>query len=123
VWEGAADASMYASPAVANGVVYAASLSGTVYAFGVGCSTGGGFCPPLWQASTGGPIYSSPAVANGAVYIGSTDGFLHAYDLNTAVISASHRPAVRGLRPNRHLRLRRGSRRHHRNAGRVRRRD
>jgi hypothetical protein len=64
---------------VANGVVYVGSYDGTLYAYAVGCNSGGGSCTPLWTATTWAKIYSSPAVANGVVYVGSADGKLYAY--------------------------------------------
>jgi outer membrane protein assembly factor BamB len=63
------------SPAVANGVVYIGSTDGKLYAYAVGCASGGGTCTPLWTGSVGGGIFeSSPAVANGVVYVSSQDG-------------------------------------------------
>jgi hypothetical protein len=60
------------SPAVANGVVYVGSRDAHLYAFAVGCASGGGVCTPLWKGTTYTSIdYSSPAVANGVVYVGS----------------------------------------------------
>jgi hypothetical protein len=41
------------SPAVANGVVYVGSGDGKLYAYAVGCASGGGTCTPLWTATTG----------------------------------------------------------------------
>jgi outer membrane protein assembly factor BamB len=70
------------SPAVANGVVYVGSWDGKLYAYAVGCASGGGSCTPLWTAApatTGASIYSSPAVADGVVYVGDTYGKLYAY--------------------------------------------
>jgi hypothetical protein len=69
----------YSSPAVANGVVYVGSQDGKLYAFKVGCNSGGGTCTPLWTGTTGDMITSSPAVANRVVYIGSRDGRLYAF--------------------------------------------
>jgi outer membrane protein assembly factor BamB/ABC-type phosphate transport system substrate-binding protein len=60
------------SPAVADGVVYAISGNGgsdsRLYAFAVGCSSGGGSCNPLWTAGLPGG-HSSPTVADGVVYV------------------------------------------------------
>jgi outer membrane protein assembly factor BamB len=72
------------SPAVANGVVYVGSYDGKLYAYAVGCASGGGTCTPLWTATTGGAIDSSPAVANGVVYVGSMDHKLYAYAVGCA---------------------------------------
>src|ERR1035437_3656565 len=69
-WTGTTGGSIYSSPAVANGVVYVGSSDHKLYAYAVGCASGGGTCSPLWTATTGGSIYSSPAVANSVVYVG-----------------------------------------------------
>jgi outer membrane protein assembly factor BamB len=60
---------------VANGVVYAGSLNGNVYA--VNAKTGA----RLWSYATGRFVQSSPTVANGAVYVGSDDGNVYAFGL------------------------------------------
>jgi outer membrane protein assembly factor BamB len=60
-------------------VVYVGSRDDKLYAFAVGCNSGGGTCTPLWTGATTGGIDSSPAVANGVVYIGSIDHTLYAY--------------------------------------------
>jgi len=60
---------MDTSPAVANGVVYVGSRnSGKLFAYAVGCATGGAICTPLWTASTDNWwIGASPAVySNGS---------------------------------------------------------
>ena len=46
----------YSSPAVANGVVYVGSYDDKLYAYAVGCASGGGTCSPLWTAATGDSI-------------------------------------------------------------------
>ena len=81
-WSATTGDSIYSSPAVANGVVYVGSHDGKLYAYAVGCASGGGTCTPLWTATTGVGIFSSPAVANGVVYIGSGDHKLYAYSLS-----------------------------------------
>jgi outer membrane protein assembly factor BamB len=79
-WRAATGNYVYSSPAVANGVVYVGSEDGKLYAYAVGCASGGASCPPSWTATTGGSIgFSSPAVADGIVYAGSFDGKLYAY--------------------------------------------
>ena len=94
LWTGFVGASYGASatsPAVADGVVYVGSggpgLVGsgnpTLYAFAVGCATGGAICTPLWTAATGGGA-SSPTIAGGVVYIGSEDGKLYAFAVGCA---------------------------------------
>jgi outer membrane protein assembly factor BamB len=69
------------TPAVATGVVYAVSNSGTLYAFdangSANCSGTPKVCTPLWTASTSGGE-SSPNVVNGVVYIGGA--FVEAFD-------------------------------------------
>ncbi|MDD1701300.1 MAG: PQQ-binding-like beta-propeller repeat protein [Methanoregula sp.] len=57
------NASVYSSPAVANGVVYVGSYTSDVLAI----ATNG---TKIWNYTTDGYIYSSPAVWNGIVYIG-----------------------------------------------------
>ena len=78
-WTGSVGA-VTSSPAVADGVVYVGSSDGTLYAYGVGCATGGASCTPLWKAQTTGLIESTPAVANGVVYVGTIEGDLYAFD-------------------------------------------
>jgi len=79
-WTGATtSAGIYSSPAVANGVVYVGSRDNKLYAFAVGCNSGGGTCTPIWTGATTGGIDSSPAVANGVVYVGSNDHKLYAF--------------------------------------------
>ena len=78
------------SPAVANGVVYVGSHnSGKLYAYSVGCDTGGATCPPLWTATTDNWWFaSSPAVYNGVVYVesaGAIGGHLFAFDAAVSV--------------------------------------
>jgi len=64
-------------------VVYVGSTDGKLYAFHVGCATGGAACSPIWTGALGvglgSAIYSSPAVANGVIYIGSNDHKLYAF--------------------------------------------
>src|SRR5580704_12333575 len=61
----------FASPTVANGIVYSGSEDQNLYALNAAT---GAF---LWQYTTGGLVHSSPAVANGIVYIGSDDHNLY----------------------------------------------
>ena len=83
-WTGATGGVVNSSPAVANGVVYVGSTDGKLYAFAVGCGTGGVACTPLWSSTAVGAIDSSPAVANGVVYVGSADGKLYAFAVGCA---------------------------------------
>ena len=79
IWTADTGGSIYASPAVVDGVVYIADENGKVSAYAVGCASDGGTCSPLWTASAGRGIWSSPAVADGVVYVGSRDGKLYAF--------------------------------------------
>jgi outer membrane protein assembly factor BamB len=64
---------VYSSPAVSNGVVYAASWDYKIYA--LNANTGS----ELWSYNIGSYASdSSPAVANGVVYVGSEDGYVYA---------------------------------------------
>ncbi len=67
------------SPAVEDGVVYAGSYSGMLYAFNA--STGA----VLWtyQTANNGTNYASPAVNNKKVFFGSIDGLVYALDART----------------------------------------
>ena len=78
-WTGATGAAVNSSPAVANGVVYVGSTDGKLYAYAVGCATGGGTCTPIWTATTGGAIDSSPAASGNQIYVGSSDGKLYVF--------------------------------------------
>ncbi len=63
-----------ASPSLANGVLYAGSGDGYVYALQPQSGR------VLWKAKTGGRIRSAPAIADGTAYVGSYDGKLYAFD-------------------------------------------
>jgi outer membrane protein assembly factor BamB len=68
---------LQSSPAVAEGVVYAGSADGNLYA--VDAWTG----KEKWQFATQARVRSSPAVAEGLVYVGSWDGHIYAVDTQT----------------------------------------
>ncbi|HZS79488.1 MAG TPA: PQQ-binding-like beta-propeller repeat protein [Ktedonobacteraceae bacterium] len=70
--------SIFSSPVLFNGIVYAGSFDGHLYAFAAdGC--GRINCPPLWMSTfLGDRLFSTPAVYNGVVYIGSYDHRLYA---------------------------------------------
>jgi outer membrane protein assembly factor BamB len=73
------EASLSASPAIADGKVYIGSDDGHFYAFPETCSTP---CQPLWSSissRTNLNFGSSPAIANNIVYIGSDDGQFYAF--------------------------------------------
>jgi hypothetical protein len=80
---------VYASPAVANGIVYAGTSTLDAFdANGVtNCSGTPKTCTPLWSYSAGNPI-ASPSVADGLVYLGeagssgSTGSEFWAFDAN-----------------------------------------
>jgi len=91
-WTGATGAAVNSSPAVANGVVYVGSSNDKLYAYAVGCATGGGTCTPLWTATTGGAIDSSPAASGNQVYVGSSDGKLYVYKVGCATGGATCAP-------------------------------
>ncbi|HEU5478572.1 MAG TPA: PQQ-binding-like beta-propeller repeat protein [Candidatus Tumulicola sp.] len=63
---------IFASPSVADGVVYVGSADGKLYA--VRAADGA----LVWKFATGGPVNSSPAVVNGVVYFASLDGNVYA---------------------------------------------
>ena len=89
-WTAAIGEATYSSATVADGVVYIGAQDGTVdgrlYAFPVGCASGGGTCTPLWTAVTTLGIQATPAVADGVVYVGSgsEDGKLYAFAVGCA---------------------------------------
>jgi len=70
LWTATTGATIFSSPAVANGVVYIGSYDRKLYAFkATGC--GQPTCSPLWTTTTASMIISSLAVADGVVYVGS----------------------------------------------------
>src|SRR5205085_1260828 len=77
MWSHKTGYTVYTSPAAANGIVYAGSGDGSLYAFDA--STGS----LDWSAATGGTIGSSPAVSGGIVYVGSEDWKVYAFDAAT----------------------------------------
>ncbi len=82
VWYAPTLGKVESTPAVANGVVYAASADGVFTAYdgaGVeGCSVDA-ICTGLWHADVGAGSESSAAVANGVVYVGGADRHIHAF--------------------------------------------
>jgi outer membrane protein assembly factor BamB len=84
LWTGLTGGYIYATPLVVNGVVYAASTDGLLYAFdaagNTNCSGTPKVCTPLWTASTGhGTIGASPIEVNGVVYVNGS-GSISAFD-------------------------------------------
>lgn len=68
---------LQSSPTVAEGIVYAGSADGSLYA--IDARTG----EKMWQFATKARVRSSPVVADGLVYVGSWDGFIYAVDTQT----------------------------------------
>jgi outer membrane protein assembly factor BamB len=78
-WSVEADNWFWATPVVAGGAVYAASLDGKVYA--VDASTGA----PRWERpfDTGAPIRSGPALAGGGLIVAARNGNVYKLDLSS----------------------------------------
>jgi len=72
-WHFRADGEVRTSPAVAGGMVYFGTTSGTFYAL----DTAG---QEQWRFDGSAPILSSAAVGNGVVYFGDSQGKLYAMD-------------------------------------------
>lgn len=70
-------AMVYASPAVAEGIVVTGARDRHVHA--IDAATG----QPKWTFATRGDVDSSPAVAGGRVYVGSRDKKMYVLDLKT----------------------------------------
>jgi outer membrane protein assembly factor BamB len=87
-WDARSPHYIYSTPAVAQGVVYAASWDGFVVALRE--ATGSLRWSTQLPAEAGG---SSPAVANSVVYIGAADGVLRALDAETGAILWESPPA------------------------------
>src|SRR5579859_1835512 len=79
-WTATTGNSIYTSPAVVNGIVYAGSSDQSMYAFDAKTGT------TLWKAPGTWPVNSSAAVANNIVYVGEDDGFLHAFNAKTGAV-------------------------------------
>jgi serine/threonine protein kinase/outer membrane protein assembly factor BamB len=77
LWSYATGKAITSVPAVANGIVYASSHDGVLYAFDATCRS---VCQPLWFYTIGQNVASSPAISGGMVYIGSDDGRIYAFD-------------------------------------------
>jgi len=95
----------YASPLIANGVIYANGPH-ALYALEEGSGA------VLWRGSVASSGLASPAISDGVVFLGSTDGFLYAFS-EGGLAPASRlpggalgiRPAPSSLRPNISLRV------------------
>ena len=77
IWTFTTGGPVLAAPAVVDGVVYAGSDDGSLYALDADSGD------LLWSFATGGPILSIPAVVYGTVYVGSNDNHLYALDAAT----------------------------------------
>lgn len=77
VWKYKTNGRVISSPAVSDGVVFAGSTDGSLYALG---QADGAL---RWRFATQGPVLSSPAVHAGTVFFGSLDGFVYAVDAGT----------------------------------------
>lgn len=78
-WRFQTGASLYATPVVANGIVYVASSEGVLYALDV---RNGAF---RWAFRVRDILSATPAIANGKVYIGAEDSTFYALDAQTGV--------------------------------------
>src|SRR2546425_1210659 len=72
MWSYLTGSSVYASPAVSDGLVFIPSWDGTLYV--IDENTG----QLKWSFNTGAPIFSSPAVSTGTVFLASRNGVLYA---------------------------------------------
>jgi outer membrane protein assembly factor BamB len=79
-WTATTGNSIYASPAVVNGIVYAGSSDTSMYAFDAKTGT------IVWKAPGTWPIGASPAIADRIVYTGEDDGYLHAFNAKTGAV-------------------------------------
>jgi len=70
-WELKAEGSVYSSPAVVDGIIYAGCGN---YVYALDAVTG----DHQWSFKTNASVLSSPAVVNGAVYVGDADGRVYA---------------------------------------------
>lgn len=79
LWRGKTVAGSDGSAAVGDGFVYIPDYDGNMYAFKLGCATGGRVCQPAWFGSVneGGP--RGAALAGGLAFIGSQNGDLYAF--------------------------------------------
>jgi outer membrane protein assembly factor BamB len=87
---------------VADGVVYAASSGGTLYA--IQAATG----DVLWTYATSSAGETNPAISDGIVYFDSGDGLTYAFATEAgtdALRRRAHAPAISTLRLDPHLRV------------------
>jgi outer membrane protein assembly factor BamB len=72
---------VYASPVVADGVVYIGSYDDKFYA--LAATTGA----QIWAATTNGPIYGTAAVVAHRVIVGSEDHSVYEFDARTGTLN------------------------------------
>ena len=75
---------VWSSPVVENGILYAGSEDGHLYA--INASTG----EHLWRFETGGMVASSPRVYRGLVFVHSMDGYLYGVDAGSGTMLSSN---------------------------------
>ncbi len=76
--EGPGSSFLIGSPALGEGMVFAATAQGRLFGYPSTC--GAGVCRPIWTARPGGDLSTaSPVVADGTMFVGSSDGTLYAY--------------------------------------------
>ncbi len=78
------DGGIWATPLVADGVVYVASLGGKLYAFDFAYLATGG-CQQRWKEpfETDGGLISTPVLADGTILVGGIDRRLYAIEVTT----------------------------------------
>jgi len=76
VWSVADDNGMWATPAIADGVVFAPTDSGRI--IGVDQQSG----EVLWEKQLPGPTWSSPVIVDGVWVQGDCNGVLHGFDVS-----------------------------------------
>src|SRR2546427_10526685 len=90
MWSYLTGSSVYASPAVSDGLVFIPSWDGTLYV--IDENTG----QVKWSFNTGAPIFSSPAVSTGTVFLALRNGVLYALNEESGSVIWSHpRPNYR----------------------------
>jgi hypothetical protein len=85
IWHAALDtaAIFTIAPAAANGTVYFASTTGTVYAFKAACRSDGGVCAPTWTQSIGTAVQAGLTMYGGKLYVPSADNSFHVLNAAT----------------------------------------
>jgi hypothetical protein len=87
-WRGIMDIGDTYEPAtVGDGFVYVPDYDGNLYAYHVGCATGGRKCSPAWQGYTGQLGPGGAAYANGLVFLGSQNDDVYAFKATGCGIS------------------------------------